>query len=160
MNMPLKIECRFHVERKARGRKQLGEGEAVRPACEPGRLPRVARLLALAHRFEGLVRTGQVTDYATLARLGQVTRARLSQIMALLNLAPDIQEAVLFLPRVLRGRQPIQMRHLLPIARVNDWRVQRRLWAALTQRLVPQAPPCGGEVPCCRPGPERGDERP
>jgi hypothetical protein len=92
----------------------------------------VAKLLALAHRFQGLVRNGEVADYAALARLGWVSRARISQIMSLLSLAPDLQERVLFLPRTERGRDPIQMRHLLPIAQVADWKVQRQLWAGLT----------------------------
>jgi hypothetical protein len=50
-------------------------------------------------------------DYAQLARLWQVSRARLTQTMNL-HLAPDIQEAILFLPRVLRGRDPIYLEHL------------------------------------------------
>jgi hypothetical protein len=91
----------------------------------------VAKLLALAQRFEGLVRCGEVADYATLARLGRVSRARISQIMSLLSLAPDVQEQILFLPRTERGRDPIQMRHLLPLAQVPDWKIQRQLWAAL-----------------------------
>ncbi len=45
-----------------------------------------------------LIREGVVTDYAELARLGHVTRARVTQIMNLLHLAPDIQETLLFLP--------------------------------------------------------------
>jgi hypothetical protein len=110
----------------------MREGAAPQSPCEAGRVPRVARLLALAHRFEGLVRRGEVADHAALARLGQVTRARISQIMSLLSLAPDVQEQVLFLPRTECGRDPIQMRHLLPIARVTDWKVQRQLWAGLS----------------------------
>jgi len=66
-----------------------------------------------------------VTDYAELARLGHVSRARLSQIASLLGLAPDLQEEILFLPRTLKGRDPIQLRHLLPIAAIPDWRKQR-----------------------------------
>ena len=73
----------------------------------PGRLPRVVRLLALAHRFDHLLRTGQVGSYAELARRGRVSRARVSQIMQLLLLAPAIQEEVLFLPPVRRGRAPV-----------------------------------------------------
>lgn len=68
------------------------------------RAPRVAKLMALAIRFEQLVRDGNVADYAELARLGHVTRARLTQIMNLLALAPDIQEATLFLPPVEVGK--------------------------------------------------------
>jgi hypothetical protein len=61
-------------------------------------IPRIARLMALAIRFEGLLRSGTIRDCAELARLGRVTRARVTQIMKLLNLAPDIQEQILFLP--------------------------------------------------------------
>jgi hypothetical protein len=99
--------------------------------AEEGRVPRVARLLALALRFEQLVREGRVKCYSTLARLGHVSRARLSQIMNLLLLAPDIQEEILFLPRVRKGRDPIRMAHLQPIALTWDWKKQRRLWQVL-----------------------------
>jgi hypothetical protein len=92
----------------------------------------VARLLALAHRFEGLLRQGVIDDQADLARLGQVSRARVSQIMTLLHLAPDIQEEILFLRPTTRGRDPIRLRHLLPVAQVLDWRQQRWLWRRLT----------------------------
>src|SRR6266849_3656467 len=89
--------------------------------AEAGRVTRVSRLMALAIRFEQLIRAGEVTGCAELATLGHVTRARMSQIMCLLCLAPDVQEEVLFLPRTLKGRDPIQLRHLLPIARIAGW---------------------------------------
>jgi hypothetical protein len=60
----------------------------VEPAPEPhGRAPRIARLLALAHKLNGLVQAGTVRDYAELARLGHVSKTRVSQIMILLHLA-------------------------------------------------------------------------
>lgn len=61
----------------------------------------------------------------------QVTRARVTQIMNLLNLAPDIQEELLFLPRTLQGRDPIREHVLRPIAAVLDWRKQRGMWKAI-----------------------------
>jgi hypothetical protein len=126
MSQAMKIECQVHFQTQAKGRKRVEVGDGPRLACEPGRVPRVARLLALAHRFDGLLRDGLVKDYADLARLGHVTRARISQIMSLLLLAPDLQEQVLFLPRTVRGRDPIQMYDLLPITLVPDWKTQRR----------------------------------
>jgi hypothetical protein len=84
--------------------------------------------MALALRFERLLKEGAVTNYSELARLGHVTRARVSQVMNLLYLAPDIQEELLFLPPVERGRDPLMLRDLLPVATKTDWRVQRRLW--------------------------------
>jgi hypothetical protein len=102
--------------------------------CERGRVPRVAKLLALVHCFEELLWRGQMADYRELVRLGRVTRARISQIMNLLSLAPDLQEEGLFLPRTERGRDPVRMWHLLPIAQVSDGQIQRQLWATLTGR--------------------------
>ena len=112
------------------GRKALPSG-TNKPSLPPGRVPRVARLMALALRLDELVRTGQVASYSALASLGQVTRARICQILNLLHLAPDIQEALLFLPPTQRGRDPIILADLMAIAAAFDWRKQRRLWRRL-----------------------------
>ena len=96
-----------------------------------GRIPRVARLMALAIRLQTLVAGNRVPNYATLADLAHVTRARITQITNLTLLAPDIQEAVLFLPTVEHGLDPLTERDLRPIAAEPDWSRQRALWAAL-----------------------------
>ena len=96
-----------------------------------GNIPRVSRLLALAIRFEDLVRRGEVQDYADLARLGYVTRARITQVMNLLNLAPDIQEDILCLPNTTNGRDRIYERDLRPVAAVLHWHRQRKMWIQL-----------------------------
>jgi hypothetical protein len=127
MSTKLTVTRPFHVRQGARGRRELEQGEA-RTAEAAARVPRVSRLMALAIRFDGLIRDGVVTDQAELARLGHVTRARLTQIMNLLNLAPDIQEEVLFLPPTERGRDPISERDCRPIAAELNWRNQRRMW--------------------------------
>jgi hypothetical protein len=93
-----------------------------------GKLPRVTRLMALAIKFDGMLREGVVTDCADLARLGLVTRARMTQIMNLLNLAPDIQEAILFLPTRTQGRETIAERNLRPLTRIVSWERQRKIW--------------------------------
>jgi len=90
-----------------------------------GSTPRITKLMALAIKFDALVRGGQVKDYAELARLGHVTRARMSQIMSLLNLAPDIQEAILFLPKTVQGRDAINSRDIIRLASEVDWERQR-----------------------------------
>ena len=136
MTTPLTIVCAVRWEACRRGRKELTVGPEP-TVVPPGRVPRVARLLALAHRLEGLLHAGVARDYADLGRLGHVTRARVSQLMSLLYLAPDLQEAILFLPRAERGRDPIIFRDLLPIAAEPDWKRQRRLWQALrTPRVL------------------------
>jgi hypothetical protein len=125
----LTVEGTIHFARKG-AQKELRMGPAPTPP-EPGRVPRVARLMALAIRFDRFVREGVVADYAELARLGHVTRARVTQIMNLLHLAPDIQEAILFLPKVQQGRDPIVLRELQAITHVADWRRQRKMWREL-----------------------------
>ena len=118
----------FHVHRGQSGRRAIRAGEAPSPPPE-GRVPRVARLMALAIHFDQLLRDGVVADQAELARLGHVSRARLTQIMNLLNLAPDIQVALLHLPRSAAGREEVSERHLRPIASEPAWRKQRQIWA-------------------------------
>ena len=66
------------------------------PTPDPTRPSRMARMIALAHKLERMVQSGEVRDYAELARLGQITPARLSQILILAQLAPAIQERLLF----------------------------------------------------------------
>jgi hypothetical protein len=87
------------------------------------RVARIARLMALAIKFEEMVRTNEVRDYADLARLGYVSRARMTQIMNLLNLAPNIQEALLWSECGLAERQVRKLNQAL-------WRDQIALWRA------------------------------
>lgn len=123
------ITAPVHFGRAGHGaRKVLHDGPAP-PA--PNRVPRVARLMALAIRIESLVRSGEVRDYAEVARLGRVTRARVTQVMSLTLLAPAIQEAILFLPPVARGRDPVVLRDVLTVAAEPDWRRQNVLWREL-----------------------------
>jgi hypothetical protein len=131
MSTTLTIELPIHFHRCGHGsRKEMRSG-ARTPTLPPGRVPRVARLMALALRFDELVRVGQIESYSALASLGHVSRARISQIANLLYLAPDIQEALLFLPPTQHGRDPIILADLMPIAAALDWRKQRRLWRQL-----------------------------
>jgi integrase len=140
---PRTVVCRLPSRRRGRGQRSFPQAPASAappPSGPRGRVPRVSRLLALAHRLDELVRTGVVADYATLAQLAHVSRARISQILNLLLLAPDIQEAVLFLPRTERGRDPIHLRQLQPLAAVLDWQQQRRLWQELRRNQTPRTP--------------------
>jgi len=89
-------------------------------------VPRVSRLMALAIKFERLVREGQASSYRILAETGHISRARLSQILRLAELAPEIQEELLFLPKVVSGPDPITEKALRHIARSVDWDWQRK----------------------------------
>jgi hypothetical protein len=69
-----------------------------------------------------------LTRSIILARLGHVTRARMTQIMNLLNLAPDIQEEILFLGPVSQGRDSAWERRIRPFTSLVDWHLQRQMW--------------------------------
>jgi len=126
------VEFNVHFARGSAGRREIVPGAPpAKPDLPAGSVPRVARLMALAIRCEELVRGGEVADYADLARLGHVTRARMTQIINLLNLAPDIQEEILFLPRTTHGRDVIGERDLRPICCTVGWKQQRQLWREL-----------------------------
>ena len=91
---------------------------------------RIGCLVALAHRFEDLLRSGVVKDYAELARLGHVTRARVTQIMNLLSLVPEIQEYLLFLPAA--PGQRVTERDLRRVAAEVRWDRQRAMFGSLS----------------------------
>jgi len=93
-----------------------------------GRRPRMKRILALAVRFEGQLQDGTVRDYAELARLGGVSRARITQIMSLRNLARVIPGANPGAACRVVARQVLNERLLRGMAQRCDWREQVRMW--------------------------------
>jgi hypothetical protein len=147
---PGTVACSFPTRPRRRASRphSPSEGLAPPPAVPAGRVPRVARLLALAIRLEQLVQARVIANYAALAELGHVSRARVTQIQNLLLLAPDIQEALLFLPRTERGRDPMHLGELQRLTLVVDWKEQRKLWEALLAKkgLGDRA---AGERPTC-----------
>jgi len=133
---PTRLQFAVHIERTRAGKQHLRPGAA--PDDHPvGRIPRAARLLALAHHYTALIAQGKATDYADLSRQLGLTRARVTQIMQLLHLAPDLQEAVLALPPVYTGRDPIQEKAVRRIAREPLWARQREMWRLLWQQQSP-----------------------
>ena len=111
-------KIQFKTGRKS---KKLIRNNVDLPPLPQGRLPRITKMMALAIRLDHLIKSGQVIDQAELARVGHVSRARLTQIMDLNLLAPDIQEEILDLPLVRGGKDKMlgeadQSIHLPPEA--------------------------------------------
>ncbi len=86
--------------------------------------PRIARMLALAHYLEQLVQGGELSGYAEVSRKLGLTRARMSQIVSLLNLSPGIQEAIL------SGRVHTSERKLRAVIRMPNWTEQAAVLGA------------------------------
>lgn len=126
----LSVSRRVSFTFAGRGRRVMEPASEPRPSAPPP-LPRVTRLMALAIRMEDLIASGAMADQAEIARAGCITRARASQVMNLLRLAPDIQEAILNLPPVTEGRDPITERDLRPVVAEMCWGRQRALWEKL-----------------------------
>ena len=118
----MKVKTKFHIERAAKGRVVVAAGEKKE---RPKKIPRVAKLMALAIKLDDMIRQGVGKDHAEIARLGQVSRARVSQVMGLLNLAPDLQETILC------GTCRITERELREAVKHVDWKTQKALASAL-----------------------------
>jgi hypothetical protein len=109
-----KSKRRQNVARRIRRKRGLKQKHPIR----------AARLLALAHDIQSRIEAGEFNDYADVARHHNLTRARLTQIMNLLLLAPDIQSQILAIEAE-PGRDPISARDLRKVLQSMDWEVQR-----------------------------------
>jgi hypothetical protein len=112
------------------------------PRVEPatvaptGRLPRITRLLALAVRFEELLRKGTARDYAELARLGSISRSRITQIMNLRQLAPALQERILWFPASASAAGAVTEGVVRRLTQCLDWREQIKMFERLCNGRV------------------------
>jgi hypothetical protein len=78
------------------------------------------------HSIEAAISAGRIRDQGDAAlRLG-LSRPRITQLLALLGLAPDLQEHVLFLEAV-DGVEPLTERDLRPVTRALCWADQRAM---------------------------------
>ena len=113
-------------------RKPSGRGEAKKDS-NARRSPGVAHLLALAHHIDRKIRDGELCDYTHAAELLGITRARVSQISSLTLLAPAIQEAILNLPLLTDGKNPISERSMRAVSAEPDWATQLTMWLAFLE---------------------------
>lgn len=134
----------IHFATRQRGRREIVDGpKPIAEITDEGRVPRVARLMALAIRIDELIAAGAIADLAEAAAAGHISRARMTQIANLLLLAPEIQLALLDLPRVRAGRDPIVETHLRTLAAEPCWNGQRTAWSLL---LAGSTTRCGRPV--------------
>lgn len=116
----MKFEGKIEVVRQGKRKVVRQPREKVGP-----RIPRISKLMALAIKMRGMVDRGEVRDYAELARLAQVTRARITQIMNLNLLAPELQEWLLFLERAEAGRDAITLKDIQGSCLEANWKSQQ-----------------------------------
>ncbi len=122
-------ELQFRLNTTVRRERGRQASDPQRPTM--GRIPRVTQVLALAIQFQDMIDRGEARHYSDLARLGCLTRERMSQIMELIWLAPDIQQEILDFPPSPTPRFPISEVAVRHIAARLDWSEQRKLWRKL-----------------------------
>lgn len=86
------IQAKFQTSASSHGRQRVSAPKPKKPSA-PAKLPHITKQMSLAIRLEHLLSSGQVKDQAEIARAAGITRARVTQILNLTNLAPDIQHA-------------------------------------------------------------------
>ena len=128
MSDEIQVGATFHKKRVGKHIAMVEGPPPTAPERPKGRLPRITRYMALAIYYEDLIRQGHVHDYAEIAALGHVSRARVTQIMNLRLLAPDVQERLLALARIEKRRDSICLRDLQNIALEPAWKKQRQLF--------------------------------
>ncbi len=133
MSDEIQVGATFHKKRVGKHIAMVEGPPPTAPERVKGRLPRITRYMALAIYYEDLNRQGHVYDYAEIATLGHVTRARVTQIMNLRLLAPSIQEQLLNLSRIVSGRVEWSLRDFQSIALEQDWRKQRERWSSISR---------------------------
>lgn len=128
-------EIQFRLNTTRPRAEETAQSSVRRPT--KGRLPRITEVMALAILFQDMIQRGEARYYADLARLGCVTRERMSQVMELIWLAPDIQQEILEFPPTLAPRFPISELAARRVAAELDWAAQRDFWHKLkTERKV------------------------
>jgi hypothetical protein len=133
MSDEIQVGATFHKKRVGKHIAMVEGPPPTAPERAKGRLPRITRYMALAIYYEDLIRQGHVYDYAEIATLGHVTRARVTQIMNLRLLAPSIQEQLLSLSRIISGRVEWSLRDFQTIALEQDWRKQQERWSSISR---------------------------
>lgn len=106
--------------RKERVGRKRGTPKKAEERPDSG-VPRIARLMALAIKFRGMLEDGTVKDLSELASVARVSQPRMTQIMNLTFLAPEIQECLLNK----KSFASINLRDVQPIAAVLTWSAQR-----------------------------------
>lgn len=123
----MKIRATFDQTPPTAERLQRCEKEMHHPDVSPA-----ARNLALAHYIERLIDHGVITDYTEAARMLGVSQPRVTHLMSLLLLAPQIQE------RILIGGLCPTGKTLRQLGRCGDWSTQSRVSTETSVTVTPR----------------------
>lgn len=109
----------FGIKRKERNKQA---------AADIGRVPRIAKLMALAIRYDQMLNDGVVKSQTELAELLHVSQPRMTQIMNLLHLSPEIQEELLHAQDNKNGKLSVHEHALREVTQLLIWNFQMLRW--------------------------------
>ncbi len=129
------MQAKFQTSASSHGRQRISAPKPKKPSA-PAKFPHITKLMALAIRLEHLLANGQVKDQAEIARVAGITRARVTQIINLTQLAPDIQQAILDLEPTTDRVPRFREREVRSIAIMPSWEKQQVEWKRLIKRTA------------------------
>jgi len=130
------LKRKFTFKSEVKKRREDAQASIEANANQSGPIPRIAKLVALANRMQSMLDSDQVESYQQLAEMGRISQPRMTQIMNLLLLAPDIQEELLHLPGIIQGKATIHEKLLRPMTMQIDWGVQRKMWRSIKTHQI------------------------
>ena len=133
--MSASFSVEVHLSSGHCGHKQIHQGKKPKHA-KPSRLPRITRLMALAIKYEQLLKSGEIYGQEALARLAGIDRSLISRILRLRLLSPRIQEQLLNLSEITKGREELGLTKLIPLTRIHSWSKQETAFAELLHDLI------------------------
>lgn len=127
--MTITITRKIHFQTAHRSKKTIRSGAKPKPKK---RTQRISKLMAMAICFKEILNADSSRDMADLAVAGQVSRARMSQIMNMNLLAPSIQKELIALPKTTSAIDIISIIKIQKIALEPDWQLQRKMWEVVS----------------------------
>ncbi len=109
--------------------KELKHQRPKRKEAEIRKEPRLRHTLILAYHIQDIISGNKAKDFTQIAKWLNMTKARLSQIMNFVNLAPCIQEEILLSKN--NKIQELTEYKIHAITIESDWEKQKKLWKEL-----------------------------
>lgn len=131
------------TRRVARDRVMTGAPVRRRSPRSPRgpRAPRVVELLRKAQEWRRQLEAAEIPNQAAIARQEGITRARVTQVLGLLRLSPEIQEHILSIPDT-ASRPCVTERTLRPIVRIKAPHDQFEAFCSLGGTATSGSPHC------------------
>jgi hypothetical protein len=132
------VRARLFRVREGRRTTLTTRQQPIASSATGARPLRVAGMIALAFQIERMIDSGEMRDRAQVARAVGFSRARVTQLLDLTLLAPDLIEEIVFIEHE-RGIERVTERSPRRIVHAGSWDEQRRRWRTLREGRMSQS---------------------